>query len=129
MYNNLPLNLSGSNVLTGSTPSAGPIECSIVTCQANHCPNKIDLVFSVHIKSFSGSSPGWKPPSPFLRLIGKISSAGCWSGRLSSRQAYYLWRLLRSIEAGAKPALQSSGCIGVLGYIPVIDRACQVSNF
>ena len=87
-----PLNLPDSIISTSSTPSAGSIECSIVVCQANQWLYKVGRAFSVYIKVCFGSSPSWKPPSPFLRLIGKISLAECWSGRISSRQAYYLWQ-------------------------------------
>lgn len=88
-----PLNLMlGPIVLTGSTPFAESIKCSMVVCRISQCPYKVGLTSSVHIRVFSGSSLGWKPPSHFLKLMGKISLAGCWSERLSSRWVYNLWQ-------------------------------------
>ncbi len=85
-------NLSDIIFSTGSTPSAGWIEWSTVICHANHCLYKDGHEFCVYRRVFSGSSPSWKFWLPFLKLIGRMSLAGCIFGSLNNQLVYTRWQ-------------------------------------
>lgn len=115
----------------GLVPLAGSILNLTDTCRASRWPYVVICWLLTHIASCSGWSSGCIVyfHRPLVKVMGRISLVGIESGRLKRRQAYLRCWKSSNIYAGVRADSLISAAMGVLKYIPVIERACRLINF